>query len=77
MNDVTRRLRYLPLFYQDLDQATEYIVDVTDIPDVQEGDTAILFGSPELTADEAAAWLKTINYEVTCLVSSHVPRVYK
>ena len=54
----------------------QVMVDVTDIPDVREGDTAILFGSPELTADEAAAWLQTINYEVTCLVSSRVPRVY-
>ena len=54
----------------------QVMVDVTDIPDVREGDTAVLFGSPELTADEAAAWLQTINYEVTCLVSSRVPRIY-
>ena len=43
---------------------------------VNEGDTAVLFGAPELTVDDAARFLDTINYEVTCLVSPRVPRVY-
>ncbi len=55
----------------------QVMVDVTEIPEVQEGDIATLFGSETLTADEAARWLDTINYEVTCLVSARVPRVYK
>lgn len=54
----------------------QVMVDVTDIPGIREGDTAVLFGSPELTADEAACWLSTINYEVTCLVSPRVPRLF-
>ena len=55
----------------------QVMVDVTDLPDVEEGDTAVLFGDDDITADEAAGWLNTINYEVTCLVSPRVPRVYK
>lgn len=55
----------------------QVMVDVTDLPDVKEGDTAVLFGDEDITADEAAKWLNTINYEVTCLVSPRVPRVYK
>lgn len=54
----------------------QVMVDVTDIPDVKEGDVAVLFGAPELTVDDAARVLDTINYEVTCLVSPRVPRVY-
>ena len=55
----------------------QVMVDVTDIPGVRAGDVATLFGSDTLPTDEAAGWLDTINYEVTCLVSARVPRVYK
>ena len=54
----------------------QVMVDVTDIPDVAIGDVATLFGSPTLSIDEAAGWLGTINYEVPCLISPRVPRVY-
>ncbi len=54
----------------------QVMIDVTDISDAQVGDEVTLFGSPTLTTDEAAGWLNTINYEVTCMVSSRVPRVY-
>lgn len=54
----------------------QVMVDVTDLPEVNEGDTAVLFGAPEITADDAAGWLDTINYEVTCLISARVPRKY-
>ena len=54
----------------------QVMVDVTDIPGARVGDEVTLFGSPTLTTDEAAEWLGTINYEVTCLVSSRVPRIY-
>ena len=54
----------------------QVMVDVTDLPEVHEGDMAVLFGAPELTVDDAARVLDTINYEVTCLVSPRVPRVY-
>lgn len=55
----------------------QVMVDVTDLPDVKEGATAVLFGDETVTADTAAKWLNTINYEVTCLISPRVPRVYK
>jgi len=52
------------------------MVDVTDVAGARVGDEAVLFGSPTLTADEAAGWLGTINYEVVCMISPRVPRVY-
>lgn len=53
------------------------MVDVTDIPDVQEGDEALLFGGEELPVDEIADYLGTINYEIVCMVGRRVPRIYK
>ena len=29
-----------------------------------------------ITADEMAAYLSTINYEITCLITKRVPRIY-
>ena len=53
------------------------MVDVTDIPGIRQGDTVTLYGSEHLTMDEAAGWLGTINYELPCMLSARVPRVYK
>ena len=55
----------------------QVMVDVTDIEGVRIGDTALLFGGEELPTDTAAEWLHTINYEITCLVTPRVPRVFK
>ena len=52
------------------------MIDVTDIDGVQVGDEVILFGSDKISIDDAARHLNTINYEVTCLVSSRVPRIF-
>lgn len=55
------------------------MINVSHIPDVQEGDEVVLFGRQEdavISADELAAKLGTINYEITCMVSCRVPRVY-
>lgn len=52
------------------------MIDVTGVPDVRIGDEALLFGGPELPADEVADLLGTINYEVTCMVGKRVPRKY-
>ena len=52
------------------------MLDVTDVPEAREGDVAVLFGSDTLTTDEAASWIGTINYEVVCMISARVPRVY-
>ena len=54
----------------------QFMVDVTDIDNVKIGDETILFGSKLITGDDAAKHLNTINYEVTCLISNRVPRVY-
>ncbi len=54
----------------------QFMLDVTEIPEVKIGDEVILFGSKKISADDAARHLKTINYEVTCLVSERVPRIY-
>jgi len=33
-------------------------------------------GKNEITADDLAEKLQTINYEVTCMISPRVPRIY-
>lgn len=53
------------------------MVDVTDIKETVFDDEVVLFGSQTLTADEAADWIGTINYEIVCMVGARVPRVYK
>ena len=53
------------------------MVDLTDIPDIRQGDVVTLYGSASLTMDEAASWLGTINYELPCMLNARVPRVYK
>ena len=51
------------------------MVDVTDIPGVKEGDTATLYG--DLQPVEAGADLmKTISYELLCVLTRRVPRIY-
>ena len=52
------------------------MLDVTNLRGVEVGDEVILFGSDAVTIDDAARHLQTINYEVTCLVSARVPRIY-
>ncbi len=51
------------------------MVDVTDIPQAAEGDTALVFG-PGLPVEELAQALGTIPYEVLTSVSPRVRRVY-
>jgi len=55
------------------------MVDVTDVPSAREGDDAVLIGSQGaewITADDIAAKIGTIAYEVLCGISSRVPRIY-
>jgi len=52
------------------------MIDVTQVPEVRPGDEVILFGGPELPADEVAAQIGTISYELVCMVSKRVPRQY-
>lgn len=53
----------------------QLMVDLTDIPEAQVGDEAVLFGA-EPTADDLAAQYDAIGYELICGVSRRVPRVY-
>ena len=57
----------------------QIMVDVTDIPGACVGDEVVLLGrqgDEEISAEEMAAWLGTISYEVICSPSMRVPRVY-
>ena len=57
----------------------QFMIDVTNIPDVKIGDEAILLGEKnglKYNADDMAKKLDTINYEVTCMLKSRLPRVY-
>jgi alanine racemase len=57
----------------------QFMVDVTEIPDVKVGDEAILIGYPGGIApdgEEMASLLDTITHEVTCQITRRVSRVY-
>ncbi|CEO90463.1 alanine racemase [Syntrophaceticus schinkii] len=57
----------------------QLMVDVGHIPGVQQGDEVVLVGrqgSDEIPVEELADYLGTINYEVLCMISERVPRVY-
>ena len=50
------------------------MVDVTGIDGVTAGDEAVLLGRQgdgAITADEIAAWMGTISYEVLCLFGNN------
>ncbi|RYY55013.1 MAG: bifunctional UDP-N-acetylmuramoyl-tripeptide:D-alanyl-D-alanine ligase/alanine racemase, partial [Chitinophagaceae bacterium] len=51
------------------------MVDVTNIPQVKEGDDVIIFGK-ELPVQQVAAWAGTIPYEIMTGISQRVQRVY-
>ena len=55
------------------------MIDVGHIPDVSLGDEVVVLGcqgTETLSADEIAAKLNTINYEVVSGIAARVPRVY-
>lgn len=55
------------------------MVDASDFEDVNVGDEVILFGDGSMNepiADELASSLGTVNYEIVCMISRRVPRVY-
>ena len=57
----------------------QFMIDVTHVPEVQVGDIVTIFGrdgDDEITADDVADLIGTIGYEVTCLITPRVPRVY-
>ena len=53
-------------------------INVTNIPGVSIGDEVVLIGKqgdPQITADDVAKQLGTINYEVVTTILARVPRV--
>ena len=57
----------------------QMMCDVTDLPDVQTGDEAVLLGRQGdecITADEMAELAGTISYEILLCISDRVPRIF-
>jgi len=57
----------------------QIMVDAGSASDIKMGDEAVIIGrqgDEEITADETAMKLGTINYEVVCMISLRVPRIY-
>lgn len=57
----------------------QFMVDAGHIDGVAGGDEIVLIGrqgDEEITADELARLLGTINYEITCMIGARVPRIY-
>jgi len=55
------------------------MIDVTDVPGVEVGDEAVLFGEQAgaaIPVEEFAAWSETLAYEVMCTLGKRVPRLY-
>ena len=61
----------------------QFMVDITDIVKVRNvecGDEAILIGKSvdkEILVEDIAGLMGTINYEVVCMISDRIPRIYK
>ena len=57
----------------------QFMVDVSDIPDVSEGDTVTLIGTDGdryISAEELGRLSGRFNYELICDLGSRVPRIY-
>jgi alanine racemase len=56
----------------------QFLFDAGD-DEIAVDDEVVLIGAQDgaaVTADDWAAWLQTINYEIVCTVGPRVPRVY-
>lgn len=56
------------------------MVDVTNIEGIEIGDEVTVIGregDEEISVDEVAQLVGTINYEITCNIGPRVPRIYK
>ncbi|MCX7710265.1 MAG: alanine racemase [Clostridia bacterium] len=56
------------------------MVDITDLSsEVKVGDEVVIFGKQgrgEISIDEIASKIGTINYEIVCIIGKRIPRVY-
>lgn len=55
----------------------QFMIDISDIPNVKIDDEVILWGSNGIFAEEIGDYSMSFNYEIVCGVSRRVPRVYK
>ncbi len=58
----------------------QFMVDVSDVPNVRQGDEVVLIGKQgknAITVEEIASLAQTINYEIICGINKRVPRIYK
>lgn len=53
-----------------------FMVDVTDIPDIEVGDEVTIWDNENIKLEELAKRCDTINYEVLCSISERVPRKF-
>ncbi len=51
------------------------MIDISQVAGAKPGDDVVLFGE-DLSVDEIAAMVGTINYEILCAVGKRVPRLY-
>jgi alanine racemase len=54
------------------------MLDVTDLPDVREGERVTLLGSQgreRIDVHELAGWAEVLPYEILCGISKRVPRL--
>lgn len=57
----------------------QFMMDVSDIPEIQQGDTVTLIGkdqNEQITVEELAELAGTFNYEFVCDLGKRIPRVY-
>lgn len=57
----------------------QFMVDVTDIKEVKQGDLVTLLGRDGntcISAEELAEWSHSFSYELICTVGKRIPRVY-
>ena len=55
------------------------MIDVTNVNNIAIGDEVILFGtgdSADLPVESLADKMGTISYEILCMISKRVPRIY-
>lgn len=58
----------------------QMLVDVTQVPGVSPGDSAVLIGrdgGEEITASDVAGWSDTIPWEILTGITYRVPRIYR
>ncbi len=58
----------------------QFMVDVTGIENVRQGDTVTLMGSDQdacITPEELSQWSHSFPYELICTIGKRIPRVYR